>query len=113
LSKVITALNGKVDGDPIAQQKLQATMTSTIGNLKSAAEQIINATSEGGARAKTATDQSVTNQTMIDNGTTESGTITASDPVDAIARLTLQKTMLQASQLVFTQLSALNLFSKL
>ena len=113
LSKVITALNGKVDGDPIAQQKLQATMTSTIGNLKSAAEQIINATSEGGARAKTATEQGVTNQTMIDNGTTESGTITASDPVDAIARLTLQKTMLQASQLVFTQLSALNLFSKL
>lgn len=113
LSGVITALNGKVDGDPVAQQKLQATMTSTIGNLRSAAEQITGAVSDGGARARTATDQGVTNQNLIDSGSTEAGTITASDPVDAIARLTLQKTMLQASQMVFTQLSALNLFSKL
>ncbi len=113
LSSVITALNGKVDGDPVATQKLQATLTSTIGNLQSAANQISDAVSDGGARARTSTDQGVTNQNLIDNGTTESSTITASDPVDAIARLTLQKTMLQASQLVFTQLSALNLFSKL
>ncbi|QKF53829.1 flagellar hook-associated protein 3 [Pseudomonas graminis] len=113
LSSVITALNGKVDGDPVAKQKLQATLTSTIGNLTSAANQINDAVSDGGARAKTATDQSVTNQNLLDNGSNESSSITASDPVDAIARLTLQKTMLQASQLVFTQLSALNLFSKL
>ncbi|MFK3970474.1 flagellar hook-associated protein 3 [Pseudomonas sp. NPDC087358] len=113
LSNVISALNGKVDGDPVAVQKLQATLTSTIGNLKSAANQINDVVSDGGARQATATDQGVTNQNLLDNGTTEASTITASDPVDAIARLTLQKTMLQASQLVFTQLSALNLFSKL
>ena len=88
-------------------------MTSTIGNLTSAASQIGDAVSDGGARSATATAQGTTNQSLIDNGTTESGTITASDPVDAIARLTLQKNMLQASQLVFTQLSSLNLFSKL
>lgn len=113
LSNMITALNGKIDGDPVAKQNLQATLTSTIGNLTSAANQISDAVSDGGARSATATDQGVTNQNLLDNGTTESSTITASDPVDAIARLTLQKTMLQASQLVFTQLSALNLFSKL
>ncbi|MFK3796082.1 MULTISPECIES: flagellar hook-associated protein 3 [unclassified Pseudomonas] len=113
LSNVINALNGKVDGDPIAMQKLQATLTSTIGNLTSAADQISNAVADGGARARTATDQGTTNQTQLDNGTTEAGTITSSDPVDAIARLTLQKTMLQASQQVFTMLSSLNLFNKL
>jgi flagellar hook-associated protein 3 FlgL len=113
LSTIITALNGKVDGDPVASQKLQATLASAIGNLQSAASQVSTAVGEGGARSATATSQATTNQTMIDNGTTEAGTITASDPVDAIARLTLQKTMLQASQLVFTQLSSLNLFSKL
>ncbi|NBB12924.1 flagellar hook-associated protein 3 [Pseudomonas sp. SLFW] len=113
LSTVITALNGKVDGDPVATQKLQATLNSTIGNLKSQANQVSDAVSDGGARSATATDQRVTNQNLLDNGTTEAGTITASDPVDAISRLTLQKTMLQASQLVFTQLSSLNLFSKL
>lgn len=113
LSTVIAALNGKVDGDPVATQKLQATLTSAIGNLKSQSNQIGAARSDGGARSATATDQGVTNQNLMDNGTTEAGTITASDPVDAIARLTLQKTMLQASQLVFTQLSSLNLFSKL
>jgi flagellar hook-associated protein 3 FlgL len=113
LGTVISALNGKVDGDPIAKQKLQATLTSTIGNLQSAASKIGDAIADGGARQATATTQGVTNQSMLDNNTTESGTITDSDPVDAIARLTLQKNMLQASQLVFTQLSSLNLFSKL
>jgi flagellar hook-associated protein 3 FlgL len=113
LSNVITALNGKVDGDAVAAQKLRATLTSTIGNLQSASNQISDAVSDGGARSRTATDQGVTNQSMLDSGTTEASTITASDPVDAIARLTLQKTMLQASQMVFTQLSSLNLFSKL
>jgi len=113
LSTIIGALNGKIDGDPVAMQKLQATLTSTIGNLQSAADQVSTAVSDGGSRQATATVQSVTNQTQTDNGTNEASTITASDPVDAIARLTLQKTMLQASQLVFTQLSGLNLFNKL
>jgi len=113
LSSVISALNSNVDGDPIAYQKLQASLTSAIGNLNSASLQVSNAVSDGGARTATATSQGITNQTQLDNGTAEAGTITASDPVDAIARLTLQKTMLQASQLVFTQLSSLNLFSKL
>jgi flagellar hook-associated protein 3 FlgL len=113
LGTVINALNGSVDGDPIAKQQLQATLSATIGNLQSAATQIGAAIADGGARQATAIAQDTTNQTITDNGTTESGTITASDPVDAIARLTLQKNMLQASQLVFTQLSSLNLFSKL
>jgi len=88
-------------------------LTSAIGNLKSASDVIGTAIGDGGARTATAIAQGTTNQVLIDNGTTEAGTITTADPVDAIARLTLQKTMLQASQLVFTQLSALNLFSKL
>ncbi|MFJ3484442.1 flagellar hook-associated protein 3 [Pseudomonas sp. NPDC090202] len=113
LGSIISSLNGKVDGDPIALQKLQASLTSAIGNLQSAATQIGAAIADGGSRQATAIAQDTTNQNMIDNNTTESGTITASDPVDAIARLTLQKNMLQASQLVFTQLSSLNLFSKL
>jgi flagellar hook-associated protein 3 FlgL len=112
LSSVITALNTPVT-DAAAGQKLQAVLTSAIGNLKSASDVIGTAIGDGGARQATAIAQGTTNQVLIDNGTTEAGTITASDPVDAIARLTLQKTMLQASQLVFTQLSALNLFSKL
>jgi flagellar hook-associated protein 3 FlgL len=113
LGSAIKALNGQVDGDPLAKQQLQGTLTATIGNLQSAATQIGAVVADGGARQATAIAQDTTNQTLTDNGTTESDTITASDPVDAIARLTLQKNMLQASQLVFTQLSSLNLFSKL
>lgn len=113
LGSVITALNTPSDGNAVATQKLQATLTSAIGNLTSAADSVSGAIGEGGARQATATSQAITNQTLVTNNTTESGTITASDPVDAIARLTLQKTMLSASQLVFTQLSSLNLFSKL
>ncbi|WP_268800276.1 flagellar hook-associated protein 3 [Pseudomonas huanghezhanensis] len=113
LTTAIKALTTPADGKPQVMQSLQATITSAIGNLKSASLKVGSAIAEGGTRQATSDDQNVTNQSMIDNASNESSKITAADPVDSVARLTLQKTMLQASQLVFTQLSALNLFSKL
>ena len=113
LSSIITALNTPIDGDTAATQQFQITLSAAIGNLKSANETMVSAQAEGGARAAAATAQQVTTQSQIDNSTLEAQGITSYDPSEAIVRLTLQKSMLEASQLVFTQISSLNLFSKL
>jgi flagellar hook-associated protein 3 FlgL len=113
LTSVITALNTPADGNPVAMQKLNSSLDSALGNLTSGTEQISSAISSGGARQNAATNQGVTNDSLQASNSTNQSAITASDPVDAIARLTMQKTMLQAMQLVFTQVSQLNLFSKI
>ncbi|MGV6393861.1 flagellar hook-associated protein 3 [Pseudomonas caspiana] len=113
LGAAITALNVKADGDPVATQKLQAALQSAIGNVNSAKEQLSTAISGGGARQASAKAQDITNDLLLGNNTLEQGKIIDSDPVDAIGRLTMQQTMLTASQLVFTRVSQLNLFSKL
>ena len=113
LSSIITALNTPIDGNVAATQQFQISLASAIGNLTSANEQVVSAQSEGGARAAAATAQQSTTQLQIDNSTMEANAITMYDPAEAITRLTLQKSMLEASQAVFTQISQLNLFSKL
>ncbi|EPJ86275.1 flagellar hook-associated protein FlgL [Pseudomonas sp. CFII64] len=113
LSSVITALNTPADGNPVASQKLRASLDSALGNITSGKEQVSKAISAGGARQASADSQGVTNGLLQGNNTVEQGKIVDSDPVDAIGRLTMQQTMLTASQLVFTRVSQLNLFSKL
>jgi flagellar hook-associated protein 3 FlgL len=113
LTSVIAALNTPADGDPVAMQKLNGSLDSALGNLTSGTEQISKAISSGGARQNAATDQGTTNDSQQASNSMNQSAITASDPVDAISRLTMQKTMLQALQMVFTQTSQLNLFSKI
>ena len=113
LTSVITALTSPITGDVLAQQKFQASLASAIGNLQSASDQVGAALGDVGARQSAATDQQTTNQSLAANTALESNSITASDPAEAISRLTLQQSMLTASQLVFTKISSLNLFSKL
>ena len=113
LSNLITALTTPADGNTAATQKLQASLAAAIGNVTSAKEHMDSARSEAGARAATATAQQTTNQNQLDNAKLEADKITAADPAEAITQLTLQKTMLEASQLVFTKVAMLNLFSKL
>ncbi|HEX8593307.1 MAG TPA: flagellar hook-associated protein 3 [Pseudomonas sp.] len=113
LTSLINALTTPADGNPVATQKLQAALDSALGNIKNGTELISNAISEGGARKAAIESQGTTNDLLQGNNTVEQGKIVDSDPVDAIGRLTMQQTMLTASQLVFTRVSQLNLFSKL
>lgn len=113
LTSAIKALQTPADGNPVAQQKLLAAMDSALGNVKSSLDQIGTAIADGGSRQNVATAQGTTNDTQSGSNDTEQSSITDADPVASIAKLTLQKTMLTASQLVFTQVSQLNLFSKL
>ncbi|MBA1230775.1 flagellar hook-associated protein 3 [Pseudomonas viridiflava] len=113
LSAAIKALTTPTDGDLVASQKLDAALTSALGNISSSLDQVATARSNGGARQNAAIAQGVTNDLLKGNNSTEQGTYVNADLVEATTRLTLQKTMLDASQQVFIQLSRLNLFSQL
>ncbi|MFJ4145721.1 flagellar hook-associated protein 3 [Pseudomonas sp. NPDC089734] len=113
LSAAIKALNTPTDGNLVASQKLDAALTSALGNVVSSMEQASTARSAGGARQVAATAQGVTNDLLKGNNETEQGTFLNSDMVEATTRLTMQKTMLDASQSVFIQLAKLNLFSQI
>ena len=113
LTAAIKALSTPADGDLVATQKLNASMTSALGNLSSSIEQVSTAKAAGGARQLAAMAQGTTNDLLKGNNTVEQGTYVNADIIEATTRLTLQKTMLDASQQVFVQLSKLNLFSQL
>ncbi|WP_192563971.1 flagellar hook-associated protein 3 [Pseudomonas gozinkensis] len=113
LGQMVTALNGKIDGDSVAKQKFQGAMESALGNLDSASNQIGAAVTSIGARGQSLDDQTTTNQSLVQANTMTQGTIRDSDPAEVMTRLTLQQTMLQASQLAFSKISQLGLFNKI
>ena len=112
LGQMVTALNTPIDGDPVAKQKFQGAMESALGNIDSAANQIGSAVTSIGARGLSLDDQNTTNESLQLANSTTQGTIRDSDPAEVMTRLTLQQTMLQASQLAFSKIAQLGLFNK-
>ncbi|MGF6401985.1 flagellar hook-associated protein 3 FlgL [Pseudomonas frederiksbergensis] len=112
VNQLKTALNTPTNGDPIATQKLQASLASGIANLASGTDQLSSALSSVGGRGAALDTQSDTNQSLkLANAQTQSS-IRDSDPAEVMTRLTLQQTMLQASQLAFSKIAQLGLFNK-
>jgi flagellar hook-associated protein 3 FlgL len=112
VSQLKTALNTPTNGNPIATQKLQASLAAGVGNLASGTDQLSSALSSVGGRGQALANQSDTNQSLtLANAQTQSS-IRDSDPAEVMTRLTLQQTMLQASQLAFSKIAQLGLFNK-
>ncbi|MEB0121183.1 flagellar hook-associated protein 3 [Pseudomonas sp. CCI1.2] len=112
LAAAAAALAAPSDGNPVAQQKLAASMDAAIGNLDKANTLVQSAISNSGARQKIIINQGATNDTLVIGNTVAQGVIRDSDPVEAYTRLTLQTTMLSAAQLAFSKISQLGLFNK-
>ncbi|MHC8291359.1 flagellar hook-associated protein 3 [Pseudomonas sp. XS1P51] len=112
VSQLKTALNTPTNGDPIATQKLQASLASGIANLASGTDQLSTALSSVGGRGAALDTQSDTNQSLKLANTQTQSSIRDSDPAEVMTRLTLQQTMLQASQLAFSKIAQLGLFNK-
>jgi flagellar hook-associated protein 3 FlgL len=113
VSQLKTALNTPTNGNAIATQKLQASLASGIANLASGTDQLSSALSSVGGRGQALETQSDTNQSLkLANAQTQSS-IRDSDPAEVMTRLTLQQTMLQASQLAFSKIAQLGLFNKI
>jgi flagellar hook-associated protein 3 FlgL len=113
VSQLKTALNTPTNGNPILTQKLQASLASGIGNLASGNDQLSSALSSVGGRGSALDTQSDTNQSLVLANTQTQSAIRDSDPAEVMTRLTLQQTMLQASQLAFSKIAQLGLFNKI
>ncbi|MEG0860206.1 MAG: flagellar hook-associated protein 3 [Pseudomonas sp.] len=107
------ALMMPVDTDVESKQKYLAALDSAIGNLDSGANKVTEAISSIGARGAALDVQAETNESLKMGNTKTQSSIRDADPAEVLIRLTLQQTMLQASQLAFTKISSLSLFNRL
>ncbi|MNE33280.1 flagellar hook-associated protein FlgL [compost metagenome] len=107
-----TALNTPTNGNPAATQKLRASLASGIANLASGIDQLSSALSSVGGRGHALDIQMDTNQSLVLANSQTQSAIRDSDPAEVMTRLTLQQTMLQASQLAFSKIAQLGLFNK-
>lgn len=112
ISRLRSALDTPADGDPVAMQRFNAALDSGISNLASGAEQLASAVSSVGGRGSALDIQSASNDSLALANTQTQSAIRDSDPAEVMTRLTLQQTMLQASQLAFSKISQLGLFNK-
>ncbi|SEM73323.1 flagellar hook-associated protein 3 FlgL [Pseudomonas sp. ok272] len=112
VNQLKTALNTPITGDVVAGQKQQAAIASGMGNLASGLDQVSAALSSVGGRGSALDTQSETNQALVLANAQTQSAIRDSDPAEVMTRLTLQQTMLQASQLAFSKIAQLGLFNK-
>ncbi|MHC8349513.1 flagellar hook-associated protein 3 [Pseudomonas sp. RT4P38] len=112
VNQLKTALSTPTNNDPLAIQKLNAAIGSGIGNLASGIDQLTSGISSVGGRGASLTTQTDINQSLTMANTQTQGAIRDSDPATVMTRLTLQQTMLQASQLAFSKIAQLGLFNK-
>ncbi|WP_338920079.1 flagellar hook-associated protein 3 [Pseudomonas silesiensis] len=113
VSQLRTALLAPVDSDPVLAERFSTELNAGIANLTSGSEQLSSALSSVGGRGAALDTQSEANGSIaLANKQTQSA-IRDSDPAEVMTRLTLQQTMLQASQLAFSKLASLGLFNRL
>lgn len=113
VNQLKNVLNTPTNGDPVALQNLQAGLASGQGNLSSGLDQLSSAISSVGGRGAALDTQSDTNQSLKLANTQTQSSIRDSDSAEVMTRLTLQQTMLQASQLAFSKIAQLGLFNKI
>lgn len=113
LSQLRQALATPISGDSAGAQKVQDAVASAVGNLDSAASRIDLTRGSIGARGNALDIQTSENSSLaLTNAATQSS-IGSTDVAEASVKLTLQQTMLEASQLAFSRISQLSLFNKL
>ncbi|WP_428552330.1 flagellar hook-associated protein 3 [Pseudomonas edaphica] len=113
LSKLRKTLETPSDGNPLAQKELKDVVARSIGNLSNAKIQIDQVRGSIGARLNTLDIQTQENTSLGIANTSTMSSLGNVDMAEAAVNLTLQQTMLQASQLAFVKISQLSLFSKM
>lgn len=113
LGQLRMALQTPADGNPVAMNNLKDSIATSIANLGNASAQIDQVRGSIGARESAMDIQSSENTSL---GLANDSTMSSLANVDmgqAAINLTLQQTMLQASQLAFVKISQLSLFNKM
>ena len=113
LGQLRKALELPADGNPAATVKLKDVLDASISNLANSMSQITNVRGDIGARGNALDIQSGENTSIGLANTSTMSDLANVDMGEAAINLTLQQTMLQASQLAFVKISQLSLFSKM
>lgn len=113
LSQLRKALELPADGNPAAKVKLQDALNAAVGNLTNSRSQVDNVRGSIGARINALDVQSSENNSIGLANTTTMSALANVDMGEAAIALTLQQTMLEASQLAFVKVSQLSLFNKM
>jgi flagellar hook-associated protein 3 FlgL len=113
LGQLRRALELPADGIPGARVKLQDALNAAVSNLTNSSDQVDNVRGSIGARQNALDVQASENTSVgLANKTTMSD-LANIDMGEAAINLTLQQTMLEASQLAFVKVSQLSLFNKM
>ncbi|KAF0863576.1 flagellar hook-associated protein 3 [Pseudomonas sp. LD120] len=112
VNQLKNALNTPTDGNVLATQKQVADLASGMANLASGIDQLSIGISSIGGRGSALATQNEINESLAAANVTTRSAISDSDPAEVMTRLTLQQTMLQASQLAFSKIAQLGLFNK-
>lgn len=113
LGQLRRALEIPADGNPAATVKLKDVLNTSIANLANSTSQIDNVRGSIGARENALDTQSSENSSITIANTSTMSDLANIDMGEAAINLTLQQTMLQASQLAFVKISQLSLFNKM
>ncbi|WP_106803033.1 MULTISPECIES: flagellar hook-associated protein 3 [unclassified Pseudomonas] len=113
LGQLRQALQQPADGIPGARVKLQDALNAAVANLTSSSDQVDNVRGSIGARQNALTVQASENTSVGLANTSTMSALANVDMGEAAINLTLQQTMLEASQLAFVKVSQLSLFNKM
>ncbi|RUP88132.1 flagellar biosynthesis protein FlgL, partial [Corynebacterium propinquum] len=113
LGQLRKALETPSDGSQVAMNQLKDVVNTSIANLANATAQIDQVRGSIGARNNALDIQSQENTSLGLANTTTMSSLANVDMGQAAIDLTLQQTMLQASQLAFVKISQLSLFSRM
>lgn len=113
LSQLRHALEQPADGNPTAMITLKDALDASVGNLANSRSQVDNVRGSLGARQNALDIQSSENTSIGLANTSTMSDLGNIDTAQAAINLTLQQTMLQASQLAFVKISQLSLFNKM
>lgn len=113
LSQLRQALEQPADNNPAAAIKLKDVLDASISNLANSRTQLDNVRGSIGARQNALDIQASENTSIGLANTSTMSDLANIDMGEAAINLTLQQTMLQASQLAFVKISQLTLFSRM
>jgi flagellar hook-associated protein 3 FlgL len=113
LGQLRMALEQPADGIPGARVKLQDALNAAVSNLTSSNNQVDNVRGSIGARENALIVQASENDSVSLANKTTMSALANIDMGEAAINLTLQQTMLEASQLAFVKVSQLSLFNKM
>lgn len=113
LSQLRQVLSTPIAGNSAGAASVQDAVASAIGNLDSSSSRIDLTRGSIGARGNALDIQAAENSSLKLANTATQSSIGDTDTAEASVKLTLQQTMLEASQLAFSRISQLSLFNKL